>query len=166
LRLVGAVAFALGLPALAVPAGEPVEPDRAFRPSATLQTGAPSSPAGIEVSYRVLPGYYLYRDRLRFEAIPPWLRLAAPVLPPGQEIDDPFIGKSRIFRDQVRILLPFGVGVAKPGQYRVRITAQGCAEERLCYAPFVQEVVVNIPPGYLVTDSPNPTGPDGRSGQR
>jgi thiol:disulfide interchange protein DsbD len=160
------LAFALGQPAAAAPAGEPAEPDLAFRPSATLQTRTTSSAPGIEVFYRILPGYYLYRDRIRFEVIPPWLRLAAPELPPGQEMDDPFIGKSLVFRDQARILLPFGVSAAKPGQYRVRITAQGCAEDRLCYAPFVQEIVVNIPPGYMVTDAPKPTAPAGRSGQR
>jgi hypothetical protein len=56
------------------------------------------------------------------------------------------------------------VSVAKPGRYRVKITAQGCAEERICYSPFPQEVVVNIPPGYRVMDfpaSPAPPPPRG-----
>jgi thioredoxin:protein disulfide reductase len=156
------LAFALGAPAVAAAPADPVEPDRAFRPSATLQMGTGSSAQGIEVSYRILSGYYLYRDRIRFEVTPPWLRLLAPEFPPGEERDDPFVGKSRIFRDQVSILLPFGVSPAKPGQYQVRITAQGCAEERLCYAPFVQELMVNIPPGYMVTDAPGPTTPEER----
>ena len=80
-------------------------------------------------------------------------------MPPGIETDDPFLGKSAIFRDRVTIHLPFVVSAARPGRYKVRITAQGCAEERICYSPFPQEVVVNIPPGYRVTDAPGIPAP-------
>jgi thiol:disulfide interchange protein DsbD len=146
--------------AVAAPAtsDEPLEPDQAFRPSARLVANdAVPGPGrhGIDVEYLIAPGYYLYRSRLKFELSPPAVLLGTPELPRGIEVDDPFLGKSAIFRERVTIHLPFAVSVAKPGRYKVKITAQGCAEDRICYSPFPQEVVVNIPPGYRMTDSPS-----------
>jgi thiol:disulfide interchange protein DsbD len=140
---------------------EPLDPDKAFRPAARLvamSSGAASGSErhGIDIDYRITPGYYLYRSRIRFEVTPSTLLIGPPELPPGVEIEDQFVGKSAIYRDQVTIHLPFVVSVAKSGIYKVKITAQGCAEERICYTPFLQEVVVNIPPGYRVTDSQAP----------
>jgi thiol:disulfide interchange protein DsbD len=148
------------------PADEPLDPDKAFHPEARLVAGDPVANGnterhGIDIDYRIAPGYYLYRSRLRFEVSPPTLLIGAPDLPPGIEVNDPFIGKSAIFRERVTIHLPFVVSIAKPGRYKVKIIAQGCAEDRLCYSPFPQEVVVNIPPGYRVNDAPAPSVPRG-----
>jgi thiol:disulfide interchange protein DsbD len=159
-RLAAALVSAfLAGPAAAAPADEPLEPDAAFRPAGRLVAGEPSANAGserhgIDIEYRIAPGYYLYRSRLRFEVSPSTLLVGPPEIPAGIEMDDPFIGKTAIFRDAVTIHLPFMVSVAKPGRYKVRITAQGCAEDRICYSPFPQEVIVNIPPGYRVSDTP------------
>lgn len=141
--------------------GEPLDPDQAFRPTARLVAGEPSANAtarhGIDIEYHIAPGYYLYRDRMRFEVTPATLLVGAPEFPPGTEVEDPFIGKSVIYRDRLVVHLPFAVSVARAGRYKVRIVAQGCAEDRICYSPFPQELVVNIPPGYRVSDSPVPT---------
>lgn len=139
-------------------ADEPLDPDKAFRPQARLVAGEPAQAAGLErhgidIEYQIAPGYYLYRSRLRFALSPATLLLGPPDLPKGIEVEDQFLGKSSIYRERVTIHLPFMVSVAKPGRYRVNITAQGCAEDRLCYSPFHQEVELNIPPGYRVTDT-------------
>jgi thiol:disulfide interchange protein DsbD len=144
----------LVLPAGAASADEPLAADRAFRPSVRLVSEAAASGRhGIDIEYRIEPGYYLYRDRMRFEVAPATLPVARPAFPEGQEIDDPFLGKSVIYRDRVVIHLPFTASGVNPGRYRVRITAQGCAENRLCYAPFVQELPLTIPPGDRAPDS-------------
>ena len=150
-RLLAAFAAAacLALSAHAAASDDPLEADLAFRPTARLVAGpaAAGDRHGIDVEYAITPGYYLYRDRLRFEVLPATLLVAAAEFPAGKEIDDPFLGKSVIYREKVVIHLPFTASLVKPGQYRIRITAQGCAENRLCYAPFVQELSLNIPPG-------------------
>ena len=156
-----AAGAALAAPA---PSDEPLDPDKAFVPTARLVADAPGAPAGvgrhgIDIEYRIEPGYYLYRSRLKFELFPATVLTGAPELPPGIEVDDPFLGKSAIFRDRVLIHLPFAVSVARPGKYRVRITAQGCAEERICYSPFPQELAVDIPPGYRGMDLPASAAP-------
>lgn len=142
---------------------EPLDPDLAFRPEARLVVGRPS-PAGterhgIDIDYRIAPGYYLYRSRLRFEVSPTTLLIGPPEMPPGIEVEDPFLGRSAIFRERVTIHLPFAVSVATPGKYKVHITAQGCMEDRVCYSPFPQEVVVDVPRGYRTVDRPASPAP-------
>lgn len=157
-----AVLAVLCCPARAASTDEPLEADRAFRPSARLVAEpAASGRHGIDVEYRIEPGYYLYRDRVRFEVVPATLPIASPEFPKGEEIDDPFLGKSVIYRDRVVIHLPFLASSVSPGRYRVRITAQGCAENRLCYAPFLQELPLAISPGYRPARPASQTPPPG-----
>ena len=150
-----ATVFAAGLLSLAqtVPAASAddlLEPDQAFRPTARLLMGpstgsVPALPAGIQIEYRIAQGYYLYRDRLRFDVQPPGLPVMPAEFPAATEMDDPFIGKTFIYREKVTITLLFSANVANPERFRVRITAQGCAEERFCYSPFRQEVPIGSP---------------------
>ena len=165
-RIPPLLAACVAAAAFAAPASpdEPLDPDKAFVPTARLVASAPAAAGagerhGIDVEYRIEPGYHLYRNRLKFELHPAEILTGPPEVPAGIEVDDPFLGKSAIFRDRVTIHIPFAVSMARPGHYRVRIVAQGCAEDRICYSPFVQEVAVNIPPGYRVMDFPATLAP-------
>ncbi len=157
--LLAFLAASLAGAALAAPADEPLDPNVAFRPSATLvyarsTVGGGSERHGIDIEYRIAPGYYLYRNRLRFQVSPATLPVGDPELPPGLEVDDPFVGKSPIFRESVTIHLPFAASVVQPGRYVIKIVAQGCAEDRLCYSPFPQEAALTIPAGYRTSGAP------------
>jgi thiol:disulfide interchange protein DsbD len=148
--VVAAGLLSVGQVAPAAPADDLLEPDQAFRPTARLMMGSstdtvPARPAGIQIEYRIAQGYYLYRDRLRFDVLPQGLPVMPAEFPAATEMDDPFIGKTFIYREKVTITLPFSANVANPEGFRVRITAQGCAEERFCYSPFRQEVPIGNP---------------------
>src|SRR5690554_1430733 len=86
MRIVLALVVALIAP---VHAAEPelLEPDKAFRFSARVK-----DERSIEVSYRIEPGYYMYRDKFKFAVDPPEVRLGAPVLPRGVMKRDEFFG--------------------------------------------------------------------------
>ena len=148
------LAQARGMGGPAAGGDEFLDPDVAFRLAATAE-----GPDRVRLVWEIAPGYYLYRNRLKFELHPAEILTGPPEVPAGIEVDDPFLGKSAIFRDRVTIHIPFAVSIARPGHYRVRIVAQGCAEDRICYSPFVQEVAVNIPPGYRVMDFPATPAP-------
>ena len=94
----------------AKPAAELLDPEQAFRPQIRLQDRKT-----LEVRFEVVPGYYLYRDRIRVDAE----LMASPAgkeasrrsdagakptknrymlqLPPGRSVDDPTFGKVDIF---------------------------------------------------------------------
>ena len=126
-------AAALGAP----PAGEPLDPEKAFPVTARLAAG------GVDLAFRIVEGYYLYADRFRVEA-DPGLPVGAAQIPKGEPKDDPFIGRTEVLRHSATVRLPI-TGPAKPGTYAVKVTAQGCAEEKVCYAPFTQVVRVRVP---------------------
>jgi thiol:disulfide interchange protein DsbD len=159
-------AFATGVAAAATQ--EPLDPDQAFRLSAAVVHGPPPAPGepdrhGIEIAYSIAPGYYLYRDRFRFQLVPAAVLVGPPEMPPALEIDDPFIGRSAIYREKALIYLPFTSSVVEPGIYLVKIMAQGCAEGVICYSPFPQSVTVTIPrgparPGAADATRPAPAG--------
>ena len=141
-RLIAALAVvgSMGCASAATPADEPLEPEQAF--PATARVVKAAGRERVHVSFRIADGYYLYRDRFKVAA--DGLALGKPSLPPGVAKNDPFVGRSRIFRRGVTLRIPFA-GPPKPGHYVVKVTAQGCAEERLCYAPFTQDVALRIP---------------------
>lgn len=140
LRLAAALlGFCLPGAATAVETGEPLDPEKAF--PATATAGA----EGIAIDFRIARGYYLYKDRFRVETLPPRLPVSAPTLPVGTPVDDPFLGRTEIVLDTARLTLPFTATVA-PGTYRLKVTAQGCAKDRICYAPFTQVLTVRVGP--------------------
>ena len=118
--------------------GEPLDPEKAFPVTASL------APGGIDLGFTILDGYYLYGDRFRVDVDPPGLSLGRTRIPRGEAKDDPFLGKTEILRRQAFLHLPF-TAKALPGTYALRVTAQGCAEDRVCYAPFTQVVRVTVP---------------------
>jgi thiol:disulfide interchange protein DsbD len=122
---------------------ETLEPEQAFPVTARL-AAKPGKP-GIELVFRIADSYYLYANRFKVEAEPGPLELGTLQVPRGIAKDDPFIGRTEIFRKSVRLRLPFAQA-PRAGTYVLKVTAQGCAENRLCYAPFTQPVTVRIPP--------------------
>jgi thiol:disulfide interchange protein DsbD len=133
------LALATTLACAAPIAGEPLEPEKAFPVTATL------APGGIDLGFTIADGYYLYGDRFRVDVVPPGLPLGRIRIPRGEAKDDPFLGKTEILRHRALLHLPF-TAKAPPGTYALRVTAQGCAEDRVCYSPFTQVVRVSVPP--------------------
>ena len=111
-----------GPPALA--ADDLLEPEKAFRFSAQIADGA------IEVRYAIAQGYYLYRERFKFEAAGD-ARLGKPEFPQGLKHKDEFFGETEIYRKEVRIRIP----AQGEGRFDLKVTSQGCADVGVCYVP-------------------------------
>ncbi|MBW8055116.1 MAG: thiol:disulfide interchange protein, partial [Nitrospira sp.] len=96
-RLLLAIVTLLGAlsPAFAahseLPRLELLEPDQAF----SLSTRVIDAQT-LEARWSIAQGYYMYRDKFRFEPMDDSLSLAAAVLPKGKEKTDPFFGTTEI----------------------------------------------------------------------
>jgi thioredoxin:protein disulfide reductase len=137
-----AVLLVLLLPSVhaAAPEDELLEPDKAFSLSTRAVDGAT-----LEASWKIAPGYYMYRDKFKFDALD-GTRLQEPVIPPGKKKDDPLFGVVETYTKSVKIRLPFtrAEGAATA---RLRITSQGCNEPvGVCYPPIIKEVDFKLPP--------------------
>lgn len=103
----------------------PVE--EAFKPTVAI-----AADGRLQVDYAIAEGYYLYRERLKFNAAAP-VTLSPPVLPTGQTKDDPNLGVTEVYHHAVRALLPVQSGGADA--LHLTLGYQGCAEAGICYPP-------------------------------
>lgn len=109
-----------------------LEPEKAFRFSAQAVDGA------VEVRFAIADGYYLYRDRMKFEAS--GARLGKAEFPPGLAHKDEFFGEQQIYRKEVRVRVP----AEASGAFDLKVTSQGCADVGVCYVPMESTARVNL----------------------
>src|SRR5258708_33125526 len=112
--------------ALTSAAADLLAPEQAFKFSATL-----IKPGLVEVRYRIADGYYMYRDKFRFAAIPQSAGLGEARFPPGRITDDEFFGRVETYRGELCIRL----SVKRAGGFTLKVISQGCADVGVCYIP-------------------------------
>ena len=105
-----------------------LDPEIAFKASATL-VGRDR----IEIRYDTAPGYYLYRDRLRFTLAPAAAHLGRPKLPKGKVKNDEFFGRQVIYRNRSVVTIP--IQWSGTGPLTLTADLQGCADLGVCYPP-------------------------------
>jgi thiol:disulfide interchange protein DsbD len=96
----------------------------------------------LEARWQIADGYYMYRDKFKFEVA--GATLGAPQLPAGKVKEDEFFGKVETYRKDVRIALPIQ---RTPGATSVTLktVSQGCADAGLCYTPQEASVSIKLP---------------------
>jgi thioredoxin:protein disulfide reductase len=97
-RLLGTWALLLAFGAAAAVFSQPdlLEPEKAFRISVRALDAE-----AVEVQFRIADGYYMYRDRFKFEAQDGTV-LADAELPAGVWTKDAFFGETQTYRREVR----------------------------------------------------------------
>ncbi len=139
--------FVLLLTLLAAPlrAEEPLEPEKAFRFSARM-----ADAGTLEARWQIADGYYMYRDKFKFSADLPEVKLGEPRYPKGKVKDDEIFGKVETYRGELKILIPVEgpAGIA----FRLKTSSQGCADLGVCYPPLPQQAALTL----AAASSPQP----------
>ncbi|TAM44907.1 MAG: protein-disulfide reductase DsbD [Gammaproteobacteria bacterium] len=136
-----AALFLMPLLAVAATEEELLEPDKAF--ALTMRVVDAHT---LEASWKIAPGYYLYRDKFRFESLDSAIALKPAVLPAGKVKEDQFFGKTEIYIKDVSARLPLAQRPEGAGEARIKITAQGCNEPiGVCYPPITKEIRFKLP---------------------
>ena len=113
-------------------AGDFLEPEQAFKLSVTKSTAS-----SLELRFIIADGYYLYRERFKFEA--QGVALGSPVIPAGKiKFDETFQKNVETYHQGVLITIPVQTDQA----FSIKISYQGCADQGLCYSPMTSEFVV------------------------
>ena len=119
-----------------------LEPEKAFR----MSTRAVDDRT-VEVKFDIADGYYLYRERFKFEAEPgiggASVKFGTPDFPAGVKKKDEFFGEVETYRKQLIVLLP----VEKTGggnTLKLVVTSQGCADVGVCYVPMQTRASVKL----------------------
>ena len=106
-------------------------PEQAFQVSARLV-----SAERLEVTLRIAPGYYVYRDPFRFSAL--GANLGAAEIPAGkQKFDENFQKTVETYRGELHIGVPVA---ATKAPFVLTVVSQGCADAGLCYPPMSTEL--------------------------
>ncbi|HEX8961750.1 MAG TPA: protein-disulfide reductase DsbD [Rhodocyclaceae bacterium] len=118
-------------------AHEPMDPAQAYQFSARALDDKT-----IEAEWMIADGYYLYRDKIQFEAVPASVKLGTPKFPAGKIKDDEFFGKIETYRGDLKIAIPVESGGG--AGFTLKGTSQGCWDEGVCYPPLTQEATIKL----------------------
>lgn len=105
-----------------------------------------SDPHTVVVRFDIADEYYLYRDKLSFEASgAPGVTVARVELPPGEEKVDEFFGRMQVFYHEVEAVLALERSDPRAAEIALTVGYQGCADAGLCYPPMTQTVPLALP---------------------
>jgi thiol:disulfide interchange protein DsbD len=117
------------------------------------------------VRFTIQPGYYLYRDKFRFEATgDSGFSVRATELPQGVIKDDPEFGPVPVYYGQVEVPVTFNRPAGPEIELTLQADFQGCRDGDICYPPMQRSVTFAMPGsdrpfGGLEQDAPS--GPSG-----
>jgi thiol:disulfide interchange protein DsbD len=106
----------------------------------------------VEVSFEVLEGYYLYKDKISVNALSDNVQLGKLDLTTGKVKFDEFFGESEVYFDDVFATLPLARATPDSMELELEVNFQGCAEGGLCYPPTTRVVSTTLPEATAVTD--------------
>ncbi|NHF66880.1 protein-disulfide reductase DsbD family protein [Xanthomonas hortorum] len=120
--------------------------DQAFTLNATAD-----SRDSIALSWKIAPGYYLYRHRISVKS-GQGFAAGELALPEGQSKHDEFFGQVQTYRKQLQAKL---AGKAEPSLQTavLQVQYQGCADAGVCYPPQRRELRVSLPEASAVSAS-------------
>lgn len=110
----------------------------------------------IQLSWIIAPGYYLYRDRLKFAVEGTDPALGAISLPSGTDHTDEYFGRQVVYYNSLVVELPLIRRTETPLPVTLKTTYQGCADAGLCYPPQTTLLMLQLP----ASGSPPDTLPD------
>ena len=155
-RILGFVTLLLRLVAVAGPGFGGARRCRPIRPSSSAPNWMQEE--GIELTWSIAPGYYLYRDKIVVTLDGQRIRIATEK---GEPKDDPNFGMTEVYHAGTTATVPAEL---LPEKGRIIVTYQGCGENTICYPPIAKTVdLVTL----LIADAPDGSGavnPPGDSG--
>ncbi len=117
-----------------------LQPDEAFELKASVQDDRT-----LLASFRVTPGYYIYRDKVVFNITDLGVKVDSVSLPRGEIKHDPNFGDMEVFHHSFQALLKLGRSNKSAQRISLLATYQGCSEQGLCYPPINKTIKLSLP---------------------
>lgn len=136
------------LAALGAAATPATAEQRILKPEEAFRYAVSAVGDEILVEWTIVPGHYLYKERMSYASRTAAIRIGEPIMPAGKLYSDEFFGDMHIFRDHATVRIPIvDRGVAGgPGAdtLELELRSQGCADIGLCYPPQVWTASVRL----------------------
>lgn len=118
------------------PSRELLPAEKAFKFSAKLLNRS-----SVELTWRIAPGYYLYREKFAFSLEShKGISLGRFELPHGLPHEDAEFGSVEIFRDDLVVTVPLEGDLGADQVVELTASFQGCADRGVCYPPMTQSI--------------------------
>ena len=98
----------------------------------------------IEFQFKVAPGYYLYRERIKIQPQDAAFKFNPLHTPPGEFKDDPNFGRMEVYHNDFVAKLT-GAAITGVSTLDFDVRFQGCADIGICYPPQRVKVTVSLP---------------------
>jgi thioredoxin:protein disulfide reductase len=96
-------------------------------------------------SFRVTPGYYLYRDKVVFNIPDPGVKIINVTMPKGEMKHDANFGDMEVFHQSFQAQIRLD-RIGKAAQnIALQATYQGCSDQGLCYPPINKTITLALP---------------------
>ncbi len=103
-----------------------LDPEQAFKLTLSAVDGQT-----LQAQFEIAPGYYMYREQ--FAVLADGASLGALAVPKGKiKFDETFQKEVEVHRDTLSAVIPV---LQANGNFRLKVTGQGCADKGLCYPP-------------------------------
>ena len=122
-------------------------PDEVFFPDVFAVDGNT-----VEVGFRIIPGFYLYKDKISIRVIGDNARAGNLELPQGKIHSDEFFGEQQVYYDEVFGRLSIARATPDAMELELEVNYQGCADGGLCYLPQTKLMTVSLPEATTITD--------------
>jgi thiol:disulfide interchange protein DsbD len=113
----------------------------------------------VEVGFRIVPGFYLYKDKISVRSLSENAKAGRLELPEGKMKVDEFFGEMEVYLES--IIAPLAIARATPEamDLQLEVNYQGCADGGLCYMPQTRVITVSLPQAVTVSDLPSDNAP-------
>lgn len=98
----------------------------------------------IEVSWDIVDGYYLYRNKTSVSSQTEGIQLGVADMPAGKTKHDEFFGDVVTYRNHLKISIPVKNTQSLPS-LQVLVKYQGCADIGICYPPQNKVLIIDLP---------------------
>jgi len=117
-----------------------LDPDDAFQVEIEI-----AGENALAVHFKIAPGYYLYRDKIAFQAVQGNAQVRAFDLPPGTVKQDPYFGAVEVYLTSRSVIVPIEKNALMADTLSLTVNYQGCAEKGICYAPMSTTQTIEFP---------------------
>ena len=106
----------------------------------------------VELGIRIVPGFYIYKDKVSVRSLSNNARAGRLELPRGKIKVDESFGEMEVYLDS--FIAPLTIARATPEamELELEVGYQGCAEGGLCYMPQTRVFTVSLPEATTVSD--------------
>jgi len=134
-------------------------PDEAFKLSVAAEDAQT-----LRANFKIAPGHYLYRERVKFDIrTPASTSIGSTELPKGEIKQDPNFGQTEVWHQSFNATIKLAHAAASPSSITLLATYQGCIEKGLCYAPIKKTFEISLPASTIAPVSTTPASVNGPS---